>query len=115
MTKNQCSFSQKHCVKSVRIRSYSGPYFPAFAINTERYFVSLRINSECGKIWTRMTPNTDTFYAVTHPSILLIKEKTKCKANSFDFVLATVNDIEKEIKKQILTKQPHSILYRLKC
>ena len=34
-----------------------------------------------------------------HPSILLIKEKTKCKANSFDFVPVTVNDVEKEIKK----------------
>ena len=33
-----------------------------------------------------------------HPSILLIKEKTKCKANSFDFVPVTVNDVEKEIK-----------------
>ena len=28
---------QIHCVKSVRIRSYSGPYFPAFGLNTERY------------------------------------------------------------------------------
>ena len=25
------------CVKSVRIGSYSGPYFPAFGLNTERY------------------------------------------------------------------------------
>ena len=32
---------------------FSGPYFPAFVLNTERYFVSLRIQSECGKIWTR--------------------------------------------------------------
>ena len=31
-----------HCVKSVRIRSYAG---------------------KCGKIWTRITPNTDTFHA----------------------------------------------------
>ena len=31
-----------HYVKSVRIRSYSGPYFPAFGLNTERYGVSLR-------------------------------------------------------------------------
>ena len=23
-----------------------------------------RIQSECGKIWTRVTPNTDTFYAL---------------------------------------------------
>ena len=29
-----------HCVKSVLIRSYSGPYFPAFVLNTERYGVS---------------------------------------------------------------------------
>ena len=29
--------------KSVRIRSYSGPYFPAFGLNTKRYFFSLRI------------------------------------------------------------------------
>ena len=27
-----------HCVKSVRIRSNSGLYFPAFGLNTERYF-----------------------------------------------------------------------------
>ena len=27
-----------HCVKNVRIRSYSGPYFPAFELNTETYF-----------------------------------------------------------------------------
>ena len=26
-----------HCVKSVRIRSYSGPYFPTFELNTKRY------------------------------------------------------------------------------
>ena len=31
----------------------SGPYFPAFGLNTERYEVSLRIQSECGKIRTR--------------------------------------------------------------
>ena len=32
---------------------FSGPHFPAFALNTERYSVSLRIQSECGKIRTR--------------------------------------------------------------
>ena len=51
-------------VKIVRIRSYSGPYFPAFGLNTERCGVSLRIQSECGKMGTRRSPNTDTFYAV---------------------------------------------------
>ena len=58
------NISYVHCVKSVRIRSYSGPYFTAFGLNTERYGVSLRIQSNCGKIRTRINPNTDTFYAV---------------------------------------------------
>ena len=43
---------------------YSGPYFPAFGLDTEIYGVFLRIQSECGKVQTRITPNTDTFYAV---------------------------------------------------
>ena len=34
----------KHCVKSVHIRSFFGPYFSAFGLNTERYWV----NSEYG-------------------------------------------------------------------
>ena len=51
-------------MKSVRFRSFSGPYFSAFELNTERYSVSLRIQSECGKIRTKKTPNTDTFHAV---------------------------------------------------
>ena len=32
----------KHCVKSVLIRSCSGPYFPAFWLNTERYEVQTK-------------------------------------------------------------------------
>ena len=52
------------CVKSVCIQSYSGPCFPAFGMNAERCGISLRIQSECGKIRTRITPNTDTFRAV---------------------------------------------------
>ena len=44
---------------------FSDPYFPAFGLNTERYGVSHRIQSECGEIPTRKTPNTDTFHAVT--------------------------------------------------
>ena len=32
---------------------FPGPYFPAFGLNTEKYFVSLRIQSECGKIRTK--------------------------------------------------------------
>ena len=51
--------------KGIRIRSYSGPYFPAIGLITERYGVSLRIQSECWKERTRITPNTDSFYALT--------------------------------------------------
>ena len=50
-----------HCVKSALIRSFSGPYFCAIGLKTERH---VHIQSECGKIWTRKTPNTNTFYAV---------------------------------------------------
>ena len=40
---------QMQCVKSVCIRSFCGPYFPALGLNTER-----------GKIRTRKALNTDT-------------------------------------------------------
>ena len=53
-----------YCVKSVRICSYSGPHFPAFGLNTERYKVSLHIQSKCGTMWTRIIQNKDIFQAV---------------------------------------------------
>ena len=53
-----------HYLKSVHIRSYSGPYFPAFTLNRGRCSVSLCIQCEWGKILTRITPNKDNFYAV---------------------------------------------------
>ena len=39
--------------KATKYAVFSGPYFPEFRLNTERYGVSLRIQSECGKIQTR--------------------------------------------------------------
>ena len=57
-------FFTKHCVKSVRIRSFSGPYFLAFGLITERYRIFLRIQSKYGKIRTRKTSNTKAFHAV---------------------------------------------------
>ena len=61
-----------HCVKSVRIRSYSGPHFSLSRIRTE-YGETLRISpnsvrmrENAGKMGTRITPNTDTFYAVCY-------------------------------------------------
>ena len=65
-----------HWIKSFCIWSYSGQHFPAFGLNMERYFVSLRIQSECGterffvsirvqskcgKMRTRMIPHRTHF------------------------------------------------------
>ena len=47
-----------------------GLVFSAFGLNTERYFISLHIQSEYGKMRTRTTPNTDTFHAM---QVLTIK------------------------------------------
>ena len=49
-------------MKSVRIRSFFGPYFAEFVL--ERYWLSLRIQSKCRKKQTRRTPNMSTFLAV---------------------------------------------------
>ena len=47
-------------MKSICIRSFSGPCFPTFGLSTERYSISLCIQLESGKIRTRKTPHTDT-------------------------------------------------------
>ena len=39
-------------------------FFPEFGLNTERYSVSLGIQTNRGEIRTRKTPNKDFFYAV---------------------------------------------------
>ena len=52
-------------MKDVSIQSFSGPYFPSFGLNTERYEVSFHVQSECEKIKTRKTPNMDTFHAMS--------------------------------------------------
>ena len=43
-------------MKSVLIRSFFGPYFPAFGLNTKICEVNLHIQSECGKIRTKKAP-----------------------------------------------------------
>ena len=44
-----------HCLKSVRIRSFSDLYFPVFGLNTEIYCVNPYIQSKSGIIRTRKT------------------------------------------------------------
>ena len=50
---SECAYANR------AVRSFSGPYFPACRLNTERYSVSLRSQFECRKIRTRKTPNTE--------------------------------------------------------
>ena len=72
---NQVSFHQHLSLRKNSPRlEFSGPYFPTFRLNTERYSVSLRIQSKCRKIRTRITPNTDTFHAVCLESRLNIEK-----------------------------------------
>ena len=47
------NFTNKHCVKNVHFRSFSGPYFPAFGLNTERYSLNLSIFSSNARIYGR--------------------------------------------------------------
>ena len=61
------------CVKSIRIRSFPSSYFPVFVLNTERYGVSFRIQSKCGKMRTRKIQNPDTFYIVLIIHLLCIR------------------------------------------
>ena len=56
--------NSQHCVKSVHIWSISGPYFFAFELKREIYFVNFRIQPKYGKILTRKCPNTNTLHAV---------------------------------------------------
>ena len=48
-------------VKTVPIRSFSGPDFLSFGLNTDIYGVNLHTQSEFLKKRTRKTPNTDNF------------------------------------------------------
>ena len=53
-------------MKSVQKRRFFWLHFPAFGRNTEWYFVSLRIQSECGKIRTRKNSVSGYFSRNAH-------------------------------------------------
>ena len=58
---NKPNLKHYHCVKCVQIGVF---FWSVFSLILTEYFVSLRIESECGKIRTRKTPYLDTFHAV---------------------------------------------------
>ena len=53
-----------HCVKSVRIQSYSGPHFSRMFPHLDIFPYSVLIRENVGKMRTRITLHTDLFYAV---------------------------------------------------
>ena len=61
----KCFQENSHCVKSILMRNFSGPYFLVFGLNFWTY--SFCIQSRFGKIRTRKIPYTDTFQVVTPP------------------------------------------------
>ena len=60
---------------------FSGPYFPAFGMNTERYEVSLLFSPNAGKYSPGKTPYSDTFHAVlvTNTLILMLVLTSFCQ------------------------------------
>ena len=58
------TLNMQHWGKRVCIRSHSGPHFPVFELNTERYGVCLLIQPKCRKMRTRIALNTDIFHVV---------------------------------------------------
>ena len=59
--RNSLKSKRNHCVKSIQIRSFSGPYFSVFGMNEHG---DLPRKSPCEKLRTRKTPYLDNFYAV---------------------------------------------------
>ena len=71
-----------HCVKSVHIRSYSSPHFPhSDCIWRDIEYLSIfSIQSKCGKMRTRVTPNMDTFDALSTGYILIANIRSDFKS-----------------------------------
>ena len=99
--KDYCIF---HCVKSIRIRRFSGPYFPAFELNTERSEVSPRIQSKCRKKQTWKTPNMDTFHAVFWPLIWL-------KRSSHLREGCTYEAVKKKYSERLISKSSSPVVF----
>ena len=88
-----------HCVKSVQIRSFFWSVFSRICTGSERYSISLRIQSECGKIRSRKIPYLDTFHAVkkhTHHfnSLKITFHNITKVIMTYFHISVVVNDVE---------------------
>ena len=59
-----------HSWKVSKYGVFSGPYFPAFGLNTERYSIRIRIQPECEKIRTRKNSVFGHFLRSENPTYL---------------------------------------------
>ena len=94
-------------MESVRIRSFSSPYFPALSDSVR---VSLRSQSECSKTRTKKTPNKGTFHAVHFLDYFVLNDKS---SNIFTLTL-----FYKELSKTVLSQSifAYAVLdVRLRC
>ena len=73
----QKSFSTERKVSKYGV--FSGPYFPAFGLNTEIYSVNLRIQPNTRKYGPEKTPYLDTFHTVLVLRFIQILETITCK------------------------------------
>ena len=100
-------------------------YFPAFGLNTEGYSVSLRIQSECGKIWTRKNSVSGNFscsdlifkilqidinyllkrIGATRASTCTIRNKRKCSQASYMYTAGLQGVKQVEGKKYKLSSE----------
>ena len=60
-----------HCLKSVQIRDFSGPYFAVFGLNAEIYGLNLGIQSEYRKV---RTIKNSVFGHFSHTGTLIVEE-----------------------------------------
>ena len=70
-----------HCVKSVRIRSFSGPYFSAFGLNTEIYGIDVSMSRK--QDFVKKDKQTDTFRSYMTKETLKINNDFKCDSKCF--------------------------------
>ena len=95
---------------------FSGPFFPVFGLNTERYRVSLRILSECGKMWTR---KNSVFGHFSHSdisllSIIIITHAIKNSNSSFSIHHMNLQFLANSFEPRIIIqfKKPTKICYK---
>ena len=91
-----------HCVKSVRIRSYSGLHFSCIFphsdwVRRDNPYLSV-FSPNAGKMRTTITPNTNTFYAVPFSPIENFFKKTVTKISMYLLVPFIVQNLKKVLK-----------------